>query len=64
MISCYTDADINFEWSGSVVNIECKRPQTQKALKERVKELTGGRQHPTTQRPTSIRSTLPLAILK
>ena len=38
MISCYTDADINFEWSGSVVNIECKRPQTQKALKERVKE--------------------------
>src|SRR5207249_4222031 len=27
-ISCYTDADINFEWSGSVVNIECKRPQT------------------------------------
>lgn len=30
---------------------------------ERVKALTGGRQHPTTQRPTSIRSTLPLAAL-
>ena len=37
-ISCYTDADINFEWSGSVINIECKRPQTQNALTERVKE--------------------------
>jgi len=31
---------------------------------DRVKELTDGRQHPTTQQPASIHSSLPLAILK
>ena len=31
---------------------------------ERVKALTGGRQRPTTQRPTTIRSGLPLAAVR
>ncbi|MBI5834445.1 MAG: caspase family protein [Armatimonadetes bacterium] len=31
-------------------------------VSERVKELTGGRQHPTSQRPATIRSSLPLAL--
>jgi hypothetical protein len=37
-VSGCTNADINLEWSGSVITIECKRPQMQDALTERVKE--------------------------
>jgi hypothetical protein len=44
--SCYTNADINLEWNGSVINIECKRPQTQDALTERVKEARQQLTHP------------------
>lgn len=33
-------------------------------ISDRVKELTGGRQHPTTHRPSTIRSSLPLAAVK
>jgi hypothetical protein len=48
-VSCYTDADINFEWSGSVINIECKRPLTQKALTKLVKEACRQLAHPSRQ---------------
>ncbi|MBI5834993.1 MAG: hypothetical protein HZB16_22040 [Armatimonadetes bacterium] len=33
-------------------------------IAERVKALTGGRQHATTDKPTTIQSTLPLAVVK
>ncbi len=36
--SCHKDADITIEWSGSVIDVECKRPQTDKALEERAEE--------------------------
>ena len=36
--NAHKDADITFEWSESPIDIECKRPQTQNALTERVKE--------------------------
>lgn len=44
--SCCTNADINLEWSGSAINIECKRPQTQDALTERVKKARQQLTHP------------------
>jgi hypothetical protein len=44
--SCYTNADINLEWGRSAINIECKRPQTQEALTERVKEARQQLTHP------------------
>jgi hypothetical protein len=37
-ISCHADTDITFEWNGSAIDIQCKRPQTQKALEKRAKE--------------------------
>jgi hypothetical protein len=44
-IGCPSDVDITFDWNGSAVDIECKRPQTQKALGKRLREacqkLTG-----------------------
>lgn len=44
-VSCPREVDIAFDWNGSVVDIECKRPQTQKALGKRLREacrkLTG-----------------------
>jgi hypothetical protein len=36
--SGHRNADITFEWKGSAIDIECKRPQTQKSLQKRVKE--------------------------
>jgi len=39
-ISSHRDADITFGWNGALIDIECKRPQTEKALKERVKEAS------------------------
>ncbi|MFQ5963674.1 MAG: hypothetical protein ACE5KZ_05255 [Candidatus Scalinduaceae bacterium] len=36
--SCHKDADITFEWTESVIDVECKRPQTDKGLEECVKK--------------------------
>jgi hypothetical protein len=40
-----SDIDIAFDWNGSAIGIECKRPQTQKAVGKRLREarqkLTG-----------------------
>jgi hypothetical protein len=35
---CHKDADITFEWTESVINVECKRPQTDNGLEERAEE--------------------------
>ena len=35
---CHKDADITFEWTESVIDVECKRPQTDKGLEERAEE--------------------------
>ena len=37
-INCHKDADITLDWSGSAIDIQCKRPQSHTALIERVKE--------------------------
>jgi hypothetical protein len=37
-ISCPSDVDIAFDWNGSAIDIECKRPQTQKAVGKRLRE--------------------------
>ena len=36
--SCHKDADITFEWSESVIDIQCKRLQTEAALEKRVRK--------------------------
>lgn len=35
---CHKDADITFEWTESVIDIQCKRLQTEKSLEKRVRE--------------------------
>jgi hypothetical protein len=37
-VSCHQDADITFDYRGSTIDIQCKRPQTQTALTEHVKK--------------------------
>lgn len=37
-IICYSDVDTTFDWNGSTVNIECKRPQSLKTIGKRLKE--------------------------
>ena len=37
-IICHKDADITFDWEGSVIDVQCKRPQAQNALHKRMKE--------------------------
>jgi len=37
-INCHTNADITFLWNGALIDVQCKRPQTEKALEERVRE--------------------------
>lgn len=36
--TCHKDADITIDWHGSVIDIECKRPQSSKAFEKRIKE--------------------------
>lgn len=36
----HRDADITFRWNGILVDIQCKRPQTENALEKRVKEAS------------------------
>ena len=35
---CHEDADITLEWDGSVIDMQCKRPQTEDSLEERAEE--------------------------
>jgi hypothetical protein len=49
-------ADLNGDGVVSVAELDAY-------VADRVKELTDGHQHPTTQRPTTIRSSLPLAVV-
>lgn len=37
-VSCPSDADITFDWYGSPIAIECKRPQTQKKVARGVRD--------------------------
>ncbi len=37
-MDCHDDADITIEWDGSVIDMQCKRPQTENALEERAEE--------------------------
>jgi len=39
-IKCHRDADITFRWNGNLIDIQCKRPQTEKALEERISEAS------------------------
>lgn len=36
--SCHTDADISFKWEQEIIDIQCKRPQSGKALVKRARE--------------------------
>jgi hypothetical protein len=37
-MDCHDDADITIEWDGSVIDMQCKRPQTENALEKRAEE--------------------------
>lgn len=37
-VECHQDADMTFQWNDSFIDVECKRPQTEKMLEERTKE--------------------------
>ncbi len=37
-MNCHEDADVTFEWDSSVIDMQCKRPQTEKAVEERARE--------------------------
>lgn len=34
----HSDADIAFDWQGSIIDIQCKRPQSDRAIAERIRE--------------------------
>lgn len=38
---CESEADITFDWNGSAIDVECKRPQTRGKVQMRVKEACG-----------------------
>jgi hypothetical protein len=50
-------ADANQDGSVTIAEVDAY-------VADRVKELTGGRQHPTTARPSTIRSNLPIFVLR
>jgi hypothetical protein len=44
--TCESEADVTFQWSGMLIDIECKRPQSHTALGERAKEAREQLQRP------------------
>ena len=36
--ACHKDGDITFNWEGSVIDVQCKRPQSKESLDKRVRE--------------------------
>ena len=44
--NCTSEADVTFQWSGKLIDIECKRPQSYASLEERAKEARDQIQRP------------------